>query len=710
MEQGLDRAAFLRLTGAFGAGLGIALYVPGCAPQQEGNLSGGFAPNAWVHIAPDETVTVFLSKSEMGQGVATGLPTILADELDAAIEKVRFQFAPADPRFIDPAFREMVTGASQSLKDTWMPLRSAGATARAMLVAAAAKQWSVDPATCSTKDGVVYHESSRRSATYGSLAGLAASLAVPTTVKLKKPDEFRLIGRHRARPDIPFKVNGKATYGIDVSVPGMLYAAIARPPVFGGRVRSFNATRSGAVSGVLRVVEISSGVAVVAKNTWAAFQGKQALEIVWDDGPKGNVSSDSLFREAEHLAQTHEGEHTAVTRGNPDRSVGTVLAATYRGPFLAHATMEPQNATAYVRDDRCEVWAPTQAQTRAQTIAAKVTGLAPAKCVVHTTFLGGGFGRRLEMDYVQEAVEVSKATKAPVKVMWTREDDIQHDFYRPMAVNVVRGVVENRELTTLTHQKVAGSWLHRWEPSLFRNGWDYVSLEDAFNIPYAIPNFRSTFIEHKHGIPLGSWRAPGANWNAFVTESFIDELADAAGRDPLEFRLSLLKHNPRATAVLQLVAEKARWKQEQRGIGQGLALVLWAGSYGALIAEVSMQGNIPKVHRVVAAVDVGTVVNPDIVIQQAQGAANFGLSAALTGKITIERGRVRQNNFYDYTVLRMADAPSIDVHIVPSVEPPSGIGELCTPLIGPAVGNALFALTGKRIRTLPLSDALANQT
>jgi isoquinoline 1-oxidoreductase subunit beta len=704
----LSRGTFIRLTGALGAGLGFALSFPGCAPSSQG---GGkeFSPNAWVRIAPDDTVTVVVNKSEMGQGVATGLPTLVADELDASMNNVRVQFAPADPKYGDPGLGgDMITGGSTSMHDSWLPLRAAGATARAMLVAAAAKQWGVDPATCTTRDGVVYHQPSSRSASYGSLAATAATLPVPTDVPLKTPDKFTLIGKQGRRLDLTGKVNGTIIYGIDVQVPGMVYAAIARSPVFGGRVKSFDATKAKAVPGVTDVVQVSNGVAVVAKNTWAAFQGKNALQIVWDEGPNAKVSTASLFADAERLAKTHNGEHVAASRGNPDSISGTVVQAVYRGPFLAHATMEPMNATADVRAGSCEIWAPNQVQLRARAAAAKGSGLPPESCTIHTTYLGGGFGRRLEADYVQEAAEVSKAIKSPVKVMWTREDDIQHDFYRPMSLNVVRGVLSGGELTSLTHQVVQKSWYRSWWPALVKKGVDPGAMEDVTDAPYAIPNFRATYIDHDHPITAGSWRAPNANWNCFVTESFVDELAHTAGKDPLAFRLALLRHNPRATNALAVAALKAGWgRKQQPGVAQGVAVTLWNGSYGAIVADVSMQGKMPKVHRVVAVVDCGTAVNPDIVVQQAQSATNFGLSAALTGKITIKGGRVEQNNFYDYTVLRMADAPSIEVHVVPSTAKPTGIGEVCTPPIAPAVGNAIFRLTGKRVRELPFSDALA---
>lgn len=697
-----SRAGFLQTTGALGVGLVLSLVLKPCVGRAADETV--FAPNAWVRIAPDETVTIIVSKSEMGQGVATGLPTILADELDASMAQVRFEFAPADPIYADPVFGDMTTGGSTSVADGWLPLRRAGATARAMLVSAAAKTWGVDPATCTTRAGSVYHDPTKRSLTYGDLAGAAAALPVPADVPLKTPAQFTLIGKPQQRLDIPMKVNGSAQYGIDVTVPGMKYAAIARSPVFGGTVKHFDDRKAKAVRGVSAVVQVPSGIAVIASNTWAAFQGKLALEIVWNPSPTAAASTASMFAAAERLAKTREGERVALSRGSPNTANGKVIEATYRGPFLAHATMEPMNTTADVRSDRCEVWSPNQVQLRARRAAAAVTGLPLEKCLIHTTLLGGGFGRRLEADYVQEAVEVSKAIGAPVKLTWSREDDIQHDYYRPMSVNVIRGVVAGGTLSALAHHVVSPSWLRRWAPPLFKNGIDAIALTEVLDAPYTVPNFRVSYADYEPGIPIGSWRAPDANWNGFVTESFMDELAHAAGKDPLEFRLGLMNDHPRAAAVLRLAAERAGWGKSHPGIKQGLAVTFWAGSYGAIVADVSMLAGRPKVHRVVAAVDCGTVVNPDIVVQQAQGATNFGLSAALTGNITIAHGQVQQSNFFDYTVLRMADAPRIEVHVVASSEKPTGIGEICTPPIAPAVGNAIFALTGKRIRQLPFND------
>jgi isoquinoline 1-oxidoreductase beta subunit len=721
MATALDRGSFLRAAAAAGAGLSLAFALPSRAFAADAVNPAVFAPNAWLRIAPDESITIFVAKSEMGQGVATGMPTIVADELDAAFSRVRVVFAPAAPEYGSPEYGgDQITGGSTSVAGSWMPLRTAGATARAMLVAAAAKQWAVDPATCTTHEGVVTHTASGRTATYGSLAVAASAMPVPApAVVLKQPAAFTLIGKNQKRLDTPLKTNGSAVYGIDIEVPGMVYAAIARSPVFGGTVKSVNDKKARAVSGVTDVVQISNGIAVIATNTWAAFQGKLALEIVWNEGPLAKLTSASIFAAAEHLAKTRSGEKIGLTRGTPDTQTGTVVEALYRGPFLAHATMEPMNATAWVRDDSCEIWAPNQVQQRGQRVAAKVTGLPVEKITVHTTYLGGGFGRRLEADYMQEAVEVSKAIHKPVKVTWTREDDIQHDFYRPMSVNTMRGVVSGGTVSALTTTIVQPSWLRHWvidATAGVRDGFgpaahggvDLTSVFGALDAPYAIPHTRIGYIDYEPGIPAGSWRAPNANWNSFVFESFIDELAHAAHQDPLAFRVTLLAQNPRALGVLKLAAEKAGWGKAHPGVAQGLAVTFWGGSYAGMVVDVSMAGGQPKIHRVVTAVDCGIVVNPDIVQQQAEGSALFGLSAALMGNITIDKGRVMQSNFYDYTVLRMADTPPVvDVHIVPSTEKPTGMGEICTPPIAPAIANAIFKLTGKRVRSLPFTDALA---
>lgn len=707
----ISRSTFLRLTGASGA----ALVLVACDGHRvvkiasDGDGTGDLRPTAFVSVRSDGTAMVYVPKSEMGQGVATGLPTIAADELDMPLARVRFAFADAAPRYVYPGSTSMSTGGSTSTKTSWLPMRRAGATARAMLVQAAAERWNVAQASCTTRDGLVLHEPSGRSIAYGSLVADALRLAVPSDVPLKSPSAFRLIGKTGPRLDLQPKVEGKAIYGMDVRVPGMTYAAIARPPVFGGNVKQFDAAKARAVPGVLDVVQVPSGVAVIATNTWAAFRGKDALEISYDEGPNAGLSSEVLFAKSEALARNESQAKIAVARGSVAALKGKTLEAIYRGPFLAHAPMEPMNATAIVREDGVEVWAPTQAPTSAQAVAAKAAGVAPERVTVHVTYLGGGFGRRSQNDFVEEAVAVAKAARRPAKVVWTREDDVQHDWYRPMSVNALRGVLDaNGRLTGMSHTVVSESIMSELRPNgRVENGVDRIQMDGVENMPYDVPNYTAAFVDYEHGIPVWFWRAPGANWNLFASESFVDELAHAAGRDPLAFRLDMLRHDARLTAVLHRVAELGAWGRPQAGRHQGLAISYWNGSVGALVAEVSMEHRQPNVHRVAMAVDCGRVVNPDIVVAQTQSAINYGLSAALMGKITIKDGRVEQGNFDTYEVQHMRQAPEIEIAIIPSDADPTGIGELGTPPIAPAVGNAVFAATGKRVRSLPFSDALS---
>jgi CO/xanthine dehydrogenase Mo-binding subunit len=552
----------------------------------------------------------------------------------------------------------------------------------------------------------VTHPPSAQTASYGSLALAAAQLEVPKNVPLKTPDQFTFIGKNVARVDTPLKVNGKAKYGIDVVVPGMLYATVVRPPAFGGSVGSFDASKTKAVKGVVDVFTISSGVAIVATNTWATRQGRAALHVVWNDGPNAHLDSKTLHAAAHALIVSAK---VAKKTGDVASARGTTIAAVYDAPFLAHAPMEPMNATADVRADSVEVWAPTQVQTRSQQTAMAITGLPAEKVTVHTTFLGGGFGRRLDADYVGDAVEISKHLGKPVKVTWPREEDIQHDFYRPMSVNALRGTLDaSGKLVALSHTVVADSVAKRWAPPLFKDGIDPLALDGAWNVPYDVPNVDFRYADQASGIPVGFMRAPAANVNTFATEVFIDELAHAAHKDPYAFRMALLGKSPRSAAVLKAACDAAGWgKKMPAGHAQGLALCAWGGSFGALVADVSLDGKTPVVHRTVMAVDSGIVINPDIVRMQVQGAVNYGLAMARSSKITIANGRVEQNNFYDYTVLRNSDAPPTRVIIVPSTEKPTGIGELGTPPIAPAIANAIFRINGKRIRSLPFSDALA---
>jgi isoquinoline 1-oxidoreductase beta subunit len=710
----MRRDAFLTVTGTLGAGL--ALAVAGCAPRKVATVpdyqpspepSVTFAPNAWVHLRTDGTALVMLNKSEMGQGVYTGLPMLVAEELDLPWERIRVEMAPAEDRYADPVFKDMTTGGSTSMAVMYPLLRGAGAAARAMLVAAAAKRWNVPASECTTKDGAVHHAGSNRSLSYGELAVEAGTMPVPKQVALKEPGRFFLIGTSPKRLDVEAKSRGTAQYGIDVSVPGMVFANVLKAPTFGGTVASVDDGAARKVAGVLDVVKISSGVAVVATNTWAAMQGRDKLAVTWHDGPAAHISTPQLFADAEKAARTSgvvAGKH-----GDVDKAPGHVLEAVYKGPYLAHAAMEPMNATADVRADACEVWAPTQVQTRSKTAAMKITGLPQDKVNVHTTFMGGGFGRRLDADYVVDAVEISKAVKKPVKVTWRREDDIKNDFYRPMSVNVVRGKLDGGKIVAWEHRVASPSIVKRWAPPMMKNGVDFSAVDQVTPEAYTFPNARTTYADFDPGVPVGFMRAPGANWNTFVTESFVDELAHAAGQDPLAFRLALL--SPKATrerAALETVAKAANWGHPKTpGAAHGIALTNWGGSIAALIAEVSMKGKDIVVHRATIAADCGVVVHPDIVDAQLQGAIMYGMGMAMSAKITLTNGRIDQNNFYDYTVLRMANAPAIDVHIIKSTVKPTGIGELGTPPIAPAIANAVFKLTGKRVRQLPFSDGLA---
>jgi isoquinoline 1-oxidoreductase subunit beta len=710
----MRRELFLRTTAAFGAGLALGgcqrypAAAPGSSPSPE--PSATFSPNAWVHVRTDGSVAVMLNKSEMGQGIFTGLPMLVAEELDVPFERVRAQFAPAEDQYADPVFKDMTTGGSTSVADMYPVLRGAGAAARAMLIAAAAKRWNVDPATCTTKDGTVVHPPSNRSASYAELAVDASAQTPPKHVTLKDASQFKLIGTSPKRLDLDAKVRAKTTYGIDVIVPNLVYANVLKAPTFGGTVVSVDDAAARKVAGVIDVVKISSGVAVVATNTWAAMQGRDKLNVTWkNDGPAAHVTTASMFADAEKLARAKTAV-VAGSHGDVDAAHGTTIEAVYRGPFLAHAAMEPMNATADVRDDGCEVWAPTQVQTRSRDAAMKITGFPASKVQIHTTFLGGGFGRRLDADYVVDAVEISKAVKKPVKVTWRREDDIKNDFYRPMSVNVVRGRLDDAgRVLAWEHRVASPSIIKRWAPPLFQKGVDFTAIDSVTPVAYAFGSTRTTYADFEPGIPVGFMRAPGANWNAFVTESFVDELAHAAGKDPLAFRLALLAPKAvRERAVLKLAAQKASWGRPQTaGASQGLALCNWGGSLAALVAEVTVSGKNVKVHRAVIAADCGVVVHPDIVAAQLEGAVNYGIAMAMTAKITFTDGKVDQNNFYDYTVLRMPDAPKIETYVVKSSVKPTGIGELGTPPIAPAIGNAIFKATGKRVRSLPFSDALA---
>ena len=697
----LTRGDFIKAVGTFGV-LALAVGADGCA-HLAGSAPPDFAPNAWLIVHPNDTVTIFVAHSEMGQGVATGMPTLVAEELDVAMSAVRMEFALAAPAYMTGIANLQITGGSESTMLSWLPLRRVGATARAMLVAAAAKEWSVDPAACTTKNGSVFHAASNRTATYGSLTATASKQPLPMVVALKQPAQFTLIGTSFGRLDIPLKVNGSAQFGIDVRVPGMHFASIEQPPTFGGSVKSFDATRARQVPGVIDVVQVPAGIAVVASNSWAAFSGRKALHIDWNPGPNAHLDTDTLARQGIELATSRRGTKVAVHNGDVTAVAGRTLEAIYQTPYLAHSPMEPMNATASVTNTGVEVWAPTQGQTFGQAAAARIAGFPVDKVVLHTTYLGGGFGRRTATDFIEQAVSVSKAIKAPVQVIWTREDDTKHDLFRPMSTNALRGILDTSgNLVGLDHIAVAESCLRSLLPPAVKDGIDPAQLDGIINSIYEIPNYRGSYTEVEHGIPVTTMRAPGASSNCFAIESFLDELAHAAGRDPLEFRLALFKKTPRAAGALRAVAQHASWGHPRTpGAKQGIAFTNWGGTATALVAEVTMKGAQPVVHRVVIVADPGIVLNPDIVAAQLQGGVNYGLSMAMLGKITIKNGAVQQSNFYDYLVLHMADTPDIETYTVSSSAAPTGIGEVGVPPIAPAIGNAVFALTGKRIRALP---------
>lgn len=700
----LSRREFLS-AGAAIAGtltLGVQLGVSGCSKG-----SATFVPNAFIRIGSDESVVIVVGRSEMGQGVYTALPMLVAEELDADWSKVRVQAAPVAPAYDHPHFGLQVTGGSTSVALSWEPLRKAGAAARAMLVTAAAGAWKVDAKDCRTEGGYVIHAPSLNKLSYGQLVDRAAKLQPPDAVTLKEPREFKLIGKSVQRLDLPDKANGKAMYGIDVHVPGMLTAVIARPPVFGAKVVSIDSAAALAIAGVRHVVTIDAGVAVVADNFWSASQGRDALLVRWNEGALSTFDNRQLFQRYEELAK----QPGPVARERGDVSGHTanashVLEAQYEFPFLTQAPMEPLNCVADVRSDRCEIWVGTQFQTRDREIAAAAAGLRVEQVQLHTMLMGGGFGRRGVPDghFVREAVQVSKAVSAPVKVIWTRSDDIQGGYYRPAYLHNVSGDLgPTGEVVAWRHRVVGQSILTgtAFEKMAVANGIDGSSIYSPY---YAWPNLRVELHTTQVGVPVWSWRSVGGTHNAFAIECFMDELAHAAGKDPCEFRRALL--NPQHRKTLDLAAEKAAWtKPLPSGRGRGIAVYPF-DSFVAQVAEVSVAhtGEI-KIDRVVCAIDCGTVVNPDIVRAQIEGGIAMGLSAALHEQITFERGRVQQSSFADYPILRMNEMPRIEVHILASDGRPRGVGESGVPPIAPAVANAIFAATGKRIRRLPLGTA-----
>jgi isoquinoline 1-oxidoreductase beta subunit len=723
----VTRRDFVKAAAAVGAGLSLAVYFQGCNNGEPAAPAGEFAPDAFLRLSPDGTVTVVIGRSEMGQGPTTGLAMILAEELDADWKRVEFVQAPAAKAYYNPALQAQVTGGSTSIRTGWLPMREAGATARAMLVSAAAARWGVPAASCRTEAGVVHQDATGRSLDYGVLVADASALDVPRQVPLKDPKDFRLIGRRLDRLDDPDKVRGAATFGIDARVPGMVYASVERSPVFGGKVATVQGEAAArAAPGVLAVVRLEDRVAVVAEHYWQAVKGRRALTITWEEGQAAGLDSAGIHTQLGALLEAPQGK-VARQVGNAGEvlsKVGTPVTARYDAPYLAHATMEPQNCTAWVHDGTVEVWAPTQFQMGpgflnqggARGVAAKAAGVSTDDVTINTTFLGGGFGRRLEVDYVTEAVQVAKEVDRPVQVIWSREDDTQHDYYRPMSAHALSAALGSDGMPLAWRQRIAcqsiiRNWVPGWMPDFamslagaLEHGVDPSAVEGSADLPYAVPNLLVDWRELTVPVPVGFWRSVGHSQNSFVTESFVDELAAAAGHDPVAYRRALLKDEPRVRAVLDLAAEQSGWGTPlPAGRARGVAVVRSFGSIVAEVAEVSVSAaGVIQVHRVTCAVDCGTPVNPGLIEAQMQGGVVFGLTAALHGEITIAKGRVQQNNFYDYEMVRMGAAPVVEVHIVPSAEPPGGVGEPGVPPIAPAVANAVFALTGQRVRRLPI--------
>ena len=711
----ISRRVFLVAGGSLS--LGVAFNAAGATGVRAGTETRApFEPNAFIRIDPDDTITLTMPRVEMGQGTYTALSMLIAEELEISLARIKLAHAPPDAsRYGNPrAGGAQITGGSNSVQGAWEPLRTAGAMARVMLVEAAAQEWRVAAAECSVQDGVVIHAPSGRHLAYGQLSQRAAGLPLPQQVTLKAPETFKLIGRPVKRLDAAEKVNGRARYGIDARLPKMRYAAVAASPALGGKLVSVDDRAALALPGVRQVVRIDNAVAVIGDHSWAAKQGLAALKVVWDDGPAASMSTagirkkleDGLARQDAAVARA-QGDTDAALRGAAKR-----LTAIYHSPFLAHAAMEPINCTVDLRADGCDVWVGTQAPTRARDAAVRASGLAADKIRIHNHLIGGGFGRRLEADYVEQSVALSRNVQGPVQFIWSREEDIQHDILRPAYADQLSAAIDAQgRPTAITHRVVGSSIMARVAPPLFRNGLDHDAVEAGLG-PYEWPASRLDYVREEPGAGMvtGWWRGVGPTHNCFVVESFVDELASMAEKDPVVYRLALLPERSRARAVLELVVQKAGWDVPLRPAaangarrGRGVAVLAAFGSYLAQVAEVTVNaaGDI-AVDRVVCAVDCGIVINPDTVKAQVEGGIHFGVSAALWGEITIKEGRIEQSNFHDYRVLRLSETPKVEVHIVLSREAPGGIGEPGTSVVLAALANAVSAATGQRLRSLPL--------
>jgi isoquinoline 1-oxidoreductase beta subunit len=712
VPDGVSRRALL--TGGLAGGFLLAFHLPVRAVnepvQPPDDTSGKFAPNAFIRIDPAGKTTLVMPQVEMGQGIYTGVAMILAEELDADFSSVVLEHAPANEKlYANPAFGIQATGGSTSLRAFWKPLREAGASARAMLVQAAAQQWQVDPASCATANGEVTHSESGRKLSYGALASVAGSQTPPKEVALKEPKDFVLIGKPLKRFDTPNKANGKVVYGIDAILPDMKFATLAACPVFGGKVGKVDDSAAKKIPGVRKIIVLDDMVAVVGDHMWAATKGLEALEVDWDEGPNARISSKDIWQDLR--AASEKDGVVAKSEGDIAKGLATGdrMDASYELPFLAHATMEPLNCTVHVTPSSCEIWTGTQIMARVQSEAAKAAGLPVEKVIVNNHLIGGGFGRRLEPDMVVAAVRVAKQVDGPVKVVWTREEDIQHDIYRPVYRDTIAATLSGGKIVGWKYKVTGAAIIARWLPPAFEKGIDIDAIDSAVDMPYDIPNFHVEYVRAEPpAVPTGFWRGVGPNNNVFAIECFMDELARKAGKDPIDFRRAMLGNNPRLMAALNLVAEKSSWGQPLPArVGRGVSAQPSFGSFIATVveAEVDEQGEV-HLRRITTAVDTGIAVNPDSITAQLEGGLIFGMTAALYGEITIDKGRVQQSNFHDYRMLRIDQAPKIEVHVIKSGEAPGGIGETGVTAGPPALRNAILAATGVALRRLPVDRSL----
>jgi len=712
ISDGFSRRVLL--TGGLASGFLLAFHLPLRAVnepvQPPDDTSGKFAPNAFIRIDEAGNTRLVMPQVEMGQGVYTSIAMILAEELDADFAKVTLEHAPPNEKlYSNPTFGIQVTGNSNSIRAFWEPLRNAGASARAMLVQAAAQQWQVEPASCTTSSGEVTHKESGRKLSYGALATAAGGQTPPKDVALKDPKDFALIGKPLKRLDTPDKVNGKAVYGIDAMLADMKFATLKACPVFGGKVGKVDDSAAKKIPGVQKIVVLDDMVAVVGDHMWAAKKGLDALVIDWDEGPNARLSSNDIWQDLR--AASEKDGVVAKSEGDIAKGLATgdKLEASYELPFLAHATMEPLNATVHFKPDSCEIWTGTQVLARVQSEAAKAAGLPVEKVIANNHLLGGGFGRKLEPDMVVAAVRIAKHVDGPVKVVWTREEDIQHDIYRPVYRDTIAATLSNGKIIGWKYRVSGSSIMARWLPPAFEKGIDIDAVDSAVDMPYDIPNFHVEYVRAEPpAVPTGFWRGVGPNNNVFAIECFMDELARKAGKDPIAFRRDMLGKTPRLQAALDLVKEKSSWGQPLPArAGRGVSVQPSFGSFIATVveAEVDQQGEV-HLRRVTSAVDTGIAVNPDTIVAQLEGGLIFGLTAALYGEITIDKGRVQQSNFHDYRMLRIDQTPRIEVHVIKSGEPPGGIGETGVTAGPPALRNAIYAATGVALRRLPIDRAL----